>query len=469
MLHKDSSEPHNWRESFASYRDFRLLYIFLLGCSSGFPWVLVGSAMSGWLKDANLSRAAIGYFGSVTVVYAINFLWAPLLDRVSLPGALGRLGQRRSWILSMQLLMALAVLAIAQTDPAQSLLWTSLLALAITSLSATQDIAVDAYRIDIVGADRDRLPAAAAMSVIGWWTGYSLPGYLAFHYADALGWNQVYLLLAGVMLGLALCTLMIPEPPSEREQLQALAERRYINQLGGREHWFARLGARLSVTMVEPFMEFVRRNGLKVALMVFAFVFLFKIGEAFLGRMSIQFYREIGFSNQQIADYSKLVGWMLTCAFTILGSLINLRFGIVRGLMVGGIAMAASNLMFAAMAYIGPDEHWFLATILVDNFTTAFSSVAFVAFLSWLTGKAFSASQYALLASLGNFGRTSLSSVSGQMVDALDGNWALFFIITALMVIPGLLLLLAVSRQFKKAAEIPSPLARASASQSSAD
>ncbi len=456
MLHSPGSETHSWRNSLASYADIRLVYIFLLGCASGFPWVLVGSAMSGWLKDANLSRAAIGYFGSVTVVYAVNFLWAPLLDRVKLPVIFRLLGQRRSWIASMQLLMTAAVIAIAQTNPAQSLLWSSLLALVITTLSATQDIAVDAYRIDIIGDDQLHLPAAAAMSVIGWWTGYSLPGFLAFQFADAWGWNQVYLMLAAIMLGFFVATLFIPEPKSERDTLQGMAEQNYVQRLGGTGHWFARIGARISVTMLEPFMEFVRRNGLKVALMIFAFVFLFKIGEAFLGRMSIQFYREVGFSNEQIAHYSKLVGWLFTCVFTLVGSFINIRFGIVRGLMIGGIAMAASNLMFAAMAYLGPNEQWFLATVLVDNFTTAFSSVAFVAFLSWLTGRAFSASQYALLASLGNFGRTSLSSFSGVMVDGLNGNWALFFVITSLMVIPGLLLLLAVSRQFRRQAEAAS-------------
>ena len=184
--------------------------------------------------------------------------------------------------------------------------------------------------------------------------------------------------------------------------------------------------------------------------MILVFVFFFKIGEAFLGRMSIQFYREVGFSNEQIAEYSKMVGWIMTIIFTLIGSAINIRYGIVRGLFIGGATMAASNLMFAWIAITGPSETLFLATILVDNFTSAFSSVAFVSFISWLSGRAFSASQYALLASLGSLGRTSLSSFSGQMVDSLGGNWALFFVITAVMVIPGLLLLIAISTIFKR-------------------
>jgi PAT family beta-lactamase induction signal transducer AmpG len=156
--------------------------------------------------------------------------------------------------------------------------------------------------------------------------------------------------------------------------------------------------------------------------------------------MSIPFYKEIGFSNEQIGHYSKLIGWGATIFFTLLGSVFNVKFGIVRGLMIGGVAMAASNLMFAWIAQVGPNENLFLATIIVDNFTTAFSTVAFVSFLTLLTGQAFSATQYALLASLGNFGRTTLASFSGELVDFLN-DWSTFFILTSLMVIPSLIML----------------------------
>lgn len=450
MLNRLDGKVPGWRETLLSWCDRRLLYIFLLGCASGFPWVLVGSSMSGWLSDAGLSRAAIGYFGSVTVVYALNFLWSPLLDRVKLPWFCARLGQRRGWILLMQLCVFCATLAIAFTNPTESLLWTSLLALCITTCSATQDVAIDAYRIDIIGDDKPRLPPAAAMAVIGWWTGYSLPGYFAFAYADSLGWNVIYLGLAGFVALLMVFTLLIREPVTDREFLQQQAERRYQQVFSGAEGVWRRLLARVSVTVIEPFADFFRRNGWQLALMILLFVFLFKLGEAFLGRMSIVFYREVGFSNEQIADYSKLIGWFATVAFTLLGSLINIRYGIIRGLFVGGIAMAASNLMFAWMAIAGPKESLFLATILVDNFTTAFATVAMVSFLSWLTGRAFSAVQYALLSSLSNLGRTSLSSFSGEMVDAMGGNWALFFVITALMVIPALILLVIIGRTFRR-------------------
>jgi MFS transporter, PAT family, beta-lactamase induction signal transducer AmpG len=429
------SSKISWLETFRSYLDKRLLWVFMLGCASGFPWVLIGSNMSGWLKDAGLTRAAIGYFGSVFAVYAFNFLWAPLVDRVKIPFLYPLLGQRRSWIFLCQSFILVCTLFIAGVNPAMNIMLTSMLALAIALSSATQDIAIDAYRIDTFPKSQPRrLPQASAMAVMGWWTGYSLPGYFAFINADSMGWNGVYYGMAFFVALLMLFTILVGEPDTEREALQQQAEARYSKLLGaGIISW-------LTVTVIEPFWDFFKRNGIQVALTILLFVFLFKIGEAFLGRMSIVFYKEIGFSNEQIGHYSKLIGWGLTIFFTLVGSVFNVKFGIVRGLMIGGIAMALSNLMFSWIAKVGPSENLYLATLLVDNFTTAFSTVAFVSFLTMLTGSAFSATQYALLASLGNLGRTTLSSFSGELVDYLN-DWSTFFIITALMVIPSLIML----------------------------
>lgn len=251
----------------------------------------------------------------------------------------------------------------------------------------------------------------------------------------------VYYGMAAIVGVLLLFTLLVGEPKTHRDSLQAEAEQRH-NQIVGN-----RALAWLTVTVVEPFLDFFKRNGFRVALTLLLFVFLFKIGEAFLGRMSITFYKEVGFSNEQIGYYSKLIGWGLTILFTLIGSMVNVRFGIVRGLMIGGIAMAASNLMFAWIAKVGPNEQLFLATLAVDNFTSAFSTVAFVSFLTVVTGQAFSATQYALLASLGNFGRTTLASFSGELADFLN-DWSLFFVLTALMVIPSLVMLYSLRHYF---------------------
>jgi PAT family beta-lactamase induction signal transducer AmpG len=434
----------SWKQTFQSYLDKRLLWIFLMGCSSGFPWVLIGSNMSGWLTDAGLTRTAIGYFGSVFAVYALNFLWAPLVDRVKIPLLTTSLGQRKSWIFLCQAFILVCTLQIAGLNPAENLMLTSLFALGIATFSATQDIAIDAYRIDTFRADEDhKMPQGSAMGVIGWWTGYSLPGYLAFINADSIGWNGVYYGMAGIVILLMIFTLVVKEPETNREALQQRAQSKHNQVLK------SQFAAWLSVTVLEPFIDFVKRNGLKTVLMLLLFVFLFKIGEAFLGRMSVTFYREVGFSNEQIGYYSKLIGWGATIFFTLLGSAFNVKFGVIKGLMIGGVAMAASNLMFAWIAAIGPNENLFLATILVDNFTSAFATVAFVSFLTLMTGRAFSATQYALLASLGNFGRTTLASFSGELADYLN-SWPVFFILTAVMVIPSLIMLAFIGKHFKR-------------------
>jgi len=421
-----------WRNTLMHFRDPRLWWVFLLGCSSGFPWVVIGSNLNGWLKDAGVGRAEIGLLGSVFTMYAINFMWAPLLDRVKLP-FFQRFGQRRGWILFCQVAMLICLISMTTLVPSQQLFLTGLIALVVAIFSATQDIAIDAFRIDQFNdSERELFPLAAAMGIVGWWTGYSWPGALSFNMADSIGWHNVMWLMVGVNGLLIVFTLMVGEPRVDRDALQARAADRYSSS-GGIARW-------LLVTVVEPFRDFFRRNGVKTALTLMAFIFLFKVGEAFLGRMSIVFYKEVGFTNEQIGDYSKMFGWFVTVTFTLVGSIINARFGVIRGLMIGGLAMAASNLMFAWIAVAGPEVWLLLLTLVVDNFTTAFSTVAFVAFLTALTGRAFSATQYAMLASLGNLSRTTLASSSGYLVDWL-GSWERFFVVTTLMVIPSLVML----------------------------
>lgn len=429
------------RTSLLVFRDKRLFSIFVFGIASGFPWVMIGSVLSAWLKDESLSRSAIGLFGAIFAVYSINFLWAPLLDRIK-PLALG---QRRGWIAQMQLLIVGSCVWMSTLDTHSSLYQIALCGLVIALSSATQDIAIDAFRIDSIAQhETDTMSAASSLATAGWWTGYGGLGAIPFLIADMPGWDwqKIYLLLGGIMaLCLVLTLIVAKEPLVNRQVMLDAATARYQALLGEGSGLFGKITSWLLVTLVEPFREFFGRNGIKLALQILLFVFLFKIGEAFLGRMSIVFYKELGFSNSDIGTYSKLLNWWVTIVFSIIGGLVNIRYGIFRGLFIAGIAMAASNLMFAWMAEIGPHKGWFVVTIVLDGFTSAWSTVAMVAFISLLCNRAFSATQYALMASLSVASRTILASSSGILVDAMDGNWSLFFILTAVMVIPSLVIL----------------------------
>jgi len=443
----------SFRETLAEYLDRRLLTIFIFGIASGFPWVLWGSAMTAWLKESGLTRSAIGVFGTVAAAYSMHFLWAPFVDRIPFP-LLGRLGQRRGWILAMQIILCLATLGISFTHPAESVKWTSVLALAIAFASATQDVAIDAYRVEIIPRDEPtKISHASATTTAGWWTGYALLGAIPFFLADLPGWTwgRIYLLLAAMWIPMMMTVVFAREGQQHRERFREAEEKyeRALAQKVAPGAW-ARLTAWLGVTVVEPFREFFQRTGTKLGVSVLLFVFMFKLGEAFLGRMAIVFYKEVGYTDTQIATYSKLMTAGVTILFSMAGGLLNARIGLIKGLFVGGIAMAASNLMFSWIAMVGPSEKLYAATVFVDGFTSAMSTVAFVAFISYLTSHTYTATQYAMLSALGTLGRTLVSGASGFVVDALKGNWTLFFILTALMVIPSLILLVFVGRMLRE-------------------
>ena len=410
---------------------------------------MIGSAMTAWLKDEGLSRSAIGLFGFVFTAYSVNFLWSPLVDRIKMP----LLGQRRGWILLTQLIIITSCITLATVPVQEQLFLAALLGLIIAIASATQDIAIDAYRIDIIKrSEHEKITAAASVATAGWWTGYGGMGAIPFLLVDSPDWTwaEMYYVLAIIMAAVGCFTFLAKEPQTSREKTLSEATERYramLSETGDRPTLSTKAVSWLIVTLIEPFRDFFQRNGVKLALSILLFIFLFKIGEAFLGRMSLVFYKEVGFSNSDIGTYSKIGNWWVTLFFSLLGGMVNIRYGIVKGLIVGGIAMAASNFMFSAMALIGPNKGLFAATIIVDGFTAAWSTVAMVAFISLMCNNAFSATQYALMASVSVLGRTVLASSSGILVDWMDGNWSLFFILTALMVIPSLLFLWSIKEQ----------------------
>jgi PAT family beta-lactamase induction signal transducer AmpG len=442
-------------QTFRVYLDRRMVRIGLLGLISGFPWVLIGSALSLWLKEDGLSRATIGWAGLIFGVYAINFLWAPLIDRIQIPFLTARLGHRRAWILSLQGVILTCLALWSVLDPVTNLQGVIAIALIIAIASATQDITIDALRIEQVGPNESAaMTAGAAVAVVGWWTGYKLGGVAALVTAETLQqagvtnyWQFTFLILGAVVVLCNIALMAVSEaPPAERAQAQAEDEHALRSRLnfGG---VLAAIVTWLGTTLIGPLASFFRRNGMAIALAVLGFIFLFKIGEAFLGRMSIIFYKEIGFSKTDIALYSKGIGWVTTVVFTLLGGLFAARAGLVRAMFLAGILMALTNLLFSVLAWSGKSEPMFAFAVIMDDLTGAFATVTFVAFISMLVDRTYTATQYALLASIGTAGRTLFASSSGALVDWLDGDWGLFFVITAVMVLPSLLCLWLIRRQ----------------------
>ena len=437
------------------YLDKRMLRILLLGVMSGFPWVLIGSALSLWLKENDLSRTTIGWAGLIFSVYAINFLWAPLIDRLHLPYLSKKIGHRKSWIILMQIIIFISLLAWSFLDPSESLLLVIIVGLGIAISSATQDITIDALRIEqIEENEKDLLSAGAAISVVGWWTGYKIGGLVSLISADILQeqgvenyWQISFLILSTIITLCSIGLLFIPEKNSlDKIKFQELADRKIVNKIGA-SNSFVKIFAWFYGTVISPLLSFFKKNTLNVAFAILGFIFLFKIGEAFLGRMSLVFYKEIGFSKTDIALYSKGVGWLTTVLFTLLGGLFAVRTGLVKAMFVCGILMALTNIMFSFLAWAGNSETLFAFTVLVDDLAAAFATVAFVGFISALVDRNYTATQYALLASIGTAGRTLFASSSGMIVDWLNGNWIIFFIITALMVIPSLVCLFLIRKK----------------------
>jgi len=423
--------------------------IFLLGVMSGFPWVLIGSSLSLWLKEDGLSRSAVGWAGLIFAVYAVNFLWAPLVDRLRLPYLTDRLGHRKSWILLMQVLILASLLFWSTLAPSINITLVIGAGLLIAICSATQDITIDALRIEQIDkTDTAAMAAGASVAVIGWWSGFKIGGLIALMVADKLQmmgfetyWQMTFILLGGLVILCNIGLLFIPETgTAERRLAQAEAQASFQQKLGGAT-LATQAASWLGSTVLMPLLSFFQKNGLKMGLAILSFIFLFKIGEAFMGRMSIVFYQEVGFSKSDIALYSKGLGWITTVVFTLLGGYFALKSGVVRALLIAGVVMAATNILFSALAWAGKVEWLFAVAVILDDLAAAFATVAFVTFISLLVDRNYTATQYALLASVGTLGRTLLASSSGELVDGLGGDWGLFFIITAVMVIPALLIL----------------------------
>ena len=418
-----SVDTRGWREALAVYRTRRQLVIFLMGFSSGLPLLLGFSTLSFWLREADVGLAAIGGLLTVATPYSLKFVWAPLLDHVRLPLLTRWLGLRRGWLLLIQLLLIGSIVLVGQGDPAQSIGFLALAALLMAFLSASQDIVIDAYRIEILAEHEQG--AGAAMTQAGYRVGLLASGAGALALADFIAWSWVYAIMA-VLIGIGILGTLIGAEPVNRRPPPPKQPAAWLRHAA-----------------VDPLTDFTKRRGW---LVILAFVLLYKYGDAVAGAMANPFYFDLGFSGVEIASVTKVFGVVMTMLGVFAGGLLVARLGILPALAIGGVLQAATNLIFAWLATQGHDLRALAIAVGADNFTGGLGSAAFVAYLSSLCNLAFTATQYALLTSLMAFGRTVLAANAGWFAEWL--GWPGFFLATTLLAVPALLLLWHLARLY---------------------
>ena len=437
----------NWRELLSIYRQPRVLGMICLGFSAGLPFLLVFSTLSAWLRDIGIARTTIGFFSWVGITYSIKFFWAPVIDRLPLPGLTAWLGKRRSWMLVAQCTIILGLTGMALTNPHNELTQLAVFALLVAFGSATQDITVDAYRIEAVA---QRLQGAmAATYVFGYRVALLATGAGAFYIAEAWSWPTAYLTMAALMgVGIA-TTLIIREPDHVTDQHTRKLEDHLEKVIGvqDRKTLFARFIAWFADAIASPFVEFFQRNG-TLAIIILLLVSTYKISDITMGVMANPFYLDLGFSKTDIANVTKIFGFFMTIAGAALGGLLVLRYGMLRPLLVGAILIMSTNLLFVWLAVSEPSLVSLAIVISADNLGGGLATSAFIAYLSSLTNTAYTATQYALFSSLMTLPAKFIGGFSGWVVDTTD--YAFFFLYTGLLGLPAILLVMYLMHRQKK-------------------
>lgn len=405
----------------------RLLVILLLGFVSGLPLALSASTLSVWLTESGVSLATIGLFAAVGTPYTLKFLWSPLIDGLKLPLFTRIFGKRRGWMIAIQILLMAGLIALGMCNPAENAWLVALFALLVATASATQDIVIDAYRVEILPEQEQG--AGAAMVVLGYRLGMIVSAAGALFIATEFGWQITYIIMAALVPIAWLAIIIGGEPPASVNEPVIRNPSSVINW--AKEH------------IIEPFTDFMQRDAW---LGILLFILLYKLGDAFIGSMTNPFLINIGFTKNQIATVVKLYGVIATIIGSLIGGALVVRIGMMRTLWICGIAHAITNLMFVAQARIGADEVFLAFSISLENISGGMGTAAFVAFISSLVNKRFTATQYALLSSFSAFGRTWLSTPAGWFAENL--GWEGFFVLSVILAIPGLVTLWWLSKRF---------------------
>lgn len=423
-----AADGREWLRAVGVYARPRVIAVGFLGFASGLPLLLTLSTLSIWLAEEGVTKTAIGLFALVGIPYSLKFLWAPLIDRLPVPLLTRGLGRRRGWMIATQVLLMAGLLGLGATSPSQVPEVTAICAFVVAFCSASQDIVIDAYRVEIL--EEREYGAGAAMVVFGYRCGLLVAGAGALYIASITSWFWVYAAMSALVLMGVATVLLSPEPEVPVRTAAPLGS------AGSLRRW-------LYEAVVAPFADFMQRRGWVAIL---AFVLLYKFGDALAGVMANPFYIELGFTKVEIANVSKLFGFAATLLGGFAGGILVNRWGIVPSLLVCGVLQLLSNLLFAVQAIVGHDVGMLMATIGFENLSGGMGTAAFVAYLSSLCNVAYTATQYALLSSLMAVARTVLASPGGWLAEQL--SWVTFFALTAVAAVPGLLLLMWITRRF---------------------
>lgn len=388
--------------------------------------------MSAWLTENGVSRSTIGFFSWVGITYSVKVFWAPVVDRIRLPG-LGRLGQRRSWMLVAQLGICAGLFGLSIVDPDQNLHGVAVLALVVAFASATQDISVDAYRIE--AAEMERQAAMAAAYVFGYRVALLVAGAGALLIAEFSSWSMSYAVMAGLVSVGVITTCIIQEPEHD-----ASIEPPHSNVGEPRRQRIVRW---FRSAVAAPFHEFFARHGW-LALVLLGVIATYRISDITMGVMANPFYLDLGFSKAEIASIVKAFGFSMTLAGAVLGGIFVVRFGLMRMMLTGAIMVALTNLLFALMAELAPTRMLLAMVISADNLSAGVANVVFVAFLSNLVNKTYTATQYALFSSVMTLLGKFIGGFAGVVVDGF--GYTMFFLYAAGIGIPAMLLVFAVMR-----------------------
>ncbi len=417
----------NWRRTLVAYTEPRVLQVLALGVSSGLPLLLTYSTLSAWLSTVGVRRAAVGAFALVGTPYALKFVWAPVMDRVPPPLPLGR---RRGWGVTVQLLLIGAILCLASCDPKQNLSMMAALALIVAFLSASQDVVIDAWRVESTNADQQA--AGAAMIQAGYRIGMLVSGAGCLLIAAYRGWFAAYATMAALVAAGLVVFLLAPEP-------HVPAEASHAAESG----WLAVRRA-ISRAVIVPFRDFMRRPLWPVILVA---IFGYKLGEAMAGVMSTPLYIALGFSLPEIAAASKVFGFFSIVAGVMLGGVVTTRYGILRSLIACGVLQSIGNLFFVLQAVGGHRIGYLALCVTAENITGGMAGTVLITYISSLCSPAFTATatQYALLSSITLLGRTVVGSSGGWLSEKM--GWAWFFVLTSVVGLPALCLFPWVARR----------------------